>query len=69
MTPSTHLKKRLESTVDWFKKNHMIANSDKFQAIMMNKKRENQTTRKLKIYNNEIETIKSVKLQGIIIDN
>lgn len=47
----------------------MIANSDKFQAIMMNKKRENQTTRKLKIYNNEIETIKSVKLQGIIIDN
>ena len=47
----------------------MIANSDKFQPIMMNKKRENQTTRKLKIYNNEIETIKSVKLQGIIIDN
>ena len=47
----------------------MIANSDKFQAIMMNKKRKNQTTRKLKIYNNEIETINSVKLQGIIIDN
>ena len=43
----------------------MIANPDKFQAIIMNKRRENQITHKLKIYNNEIETTKSVKLLGI----
>ena len=47
----------------------MIANPDKFQAIVMNKKRENQIIHKLKIYNNEIETTKSVKLLGIEIDN
>ena len=34
----------------------MIINPDKFQAIVMNKKRENQIIHKLKIYNNEIET-------------
>ena len=47
----------------------MIANPDKFQAIVINKKRENQIIHKLKIYNNEIETTKSVKLLGIEIDN
>ena len=46
----------------------MIANPDKFQAIIMNKRRENQITLNLKIYN-EIETPKSVKLLGIEIDN
>ena len=35
----------------------------------MNKRRENQITHKLKIYNNEIETTKSVKLLPIDIDN
>ena len=47
----------------------MIAKPDKFQAIIMNKRRENQITLNLKIYNNEIETPKSVKLLGIEIDN
>ena len=41
----------------------MIANPDKFQKIIMNIRRENQ------LYNNEIETTKSVKLLGIGIDN
>ena len=47
----------------------MIANDDKVQAIIMKKRRENQITHKLKIYKNEIETTKSVKLLGIEIDN
>ena len=47
----------------------MIDNPDKFEAIIMNKKRENQITRKLKIYSNEIETTKSIKLLGIENDN
>ena len=33
------------------------------------KRRENQIRHKLKIYNNETETTKSVKLLGIEIDN
>ena len=63
------LEKEWESAVDWFRKNNMIANSDKFQAIIMNKRRENQIAHQLKIYDNEIETTKSVKLIGIEIDN
>ena len=47
----------------------MIANPDKFQAIIMNKRRENQITHKLKIHSNEIETTKFVKLLGIEINN
>ena len=63
------LEKESESAVDWFRNNNMIANPDKFQAITMNKRRENQITHKLKIYDNEIETTKSVKLLGTEIDN
>ena len=63
------LEKKTESAIDWFKNNNMIANPDKFQAIIMNIRKENQITHKLKIHNNEIETTKSVKLLGIEIDN
>ena len=48
------LEKESESAVDWFRNHNMIANPDKFQAIIMNKRRENQITHKLKIYSNEI---------------
>ena len=68
-TSSVNLKKKTESAIDWFKNNNMIANPDKFQAIIMNIRKENQITHKLKIHNNEIETTKSVKLLGIEIDN
>ena len=63
------LEKESESPVDWFRRNNMIANPDKFQVIIMNKRRENQITHKLKIYNNEINTTKYVKLLGMKIDN
>ena len=53
---------------------HLVAdiyttNPDKFQAIIMNKKKGNQITHKLKIYNDEIETTKSVKFLRIEIAN
>ena len=59
------LEKESESVVDWFRNNNMIANLDTFQAIIMNKRRENQKPYKLKIYDNEIETTRSVELLGI----
>ena len=59
------LEKESESAVDWFRNNNMIASPDKFQAIIMNERRENQITHKSKIYNIEIETTKFVKLVGI----
>ena len=63
------LEKETESAVDCFRNNNMIANTDKFQAIIMNKRRENQLTHKSKIYSNKLETTKTVKLLGIKIDN
>ena len=59
------LEKESESAVDWFRNNNMIASLDKFQAIIMNERRENQITHKSKIYNIEIEATKFVKLVGI----
>ena len=47
----------------------MIVNPDSFQAIIMNKRKENQITHKSKIYYNEIEATKSLNLLGIEIDN
>ena len=61
------LEKESESAVDWSRNNNVIANPDKSQAIIINKRRENQII--TKIYNNEIETTKSVKLLAIKIDN
>ena len=57
------LEKESESAIDWFRSNNMIGNPDKFQAIIMNKRRENQTT------HSKIEATKSVKSLGIEIDN
>ena len=44
------LEKESESAEYWFINNNMIANPDKFQAIIMNKRKKNQITHKLKKY-------------------
>ena len=54
------LEKNSKSAIDWFKNKSMIANLDKFHAIIMCKD-DTDVTHKLTIYNNEIETTKSVK--------
>ena len=55
------LEKEPESAIDWFKNNSMIANPDKFQAVILSKNAID-FTHKLRINNNKIETSKSVKL-------
>ena len=57
-----------ELSVGWFRKNEMVVNSDKFQAITLNRK-EAQATHKLIIDNKEIKTTNSIKLLGISTDN
>ena len=42
------LEKEGASEVDWFRNNNMIANPEKFQAVIMNKRRKNQIIYKLK---------------------
>ena len=57
-----------ELSVGWFRKNETVVNSDKFQAITLNRK-EAQATHKLIIDNKEIKTTNSIKLLGINTDD
>ena len=57
-----------ELSVGWFRKNGMVVNSDKFQAIILNRK-EAKATHKLIIDDQEIKTTNSIKLLDINIDN
>ena len=52
----------------WFRKNEMVVNSDKFQAIILNRK-ETQAIHKLIIDNKEIKSTNSIKLLGININD
>ena len=55
--------------IDWFTKNEMIINPDKFQAIILDKKKSNLTNIPLSIDNQTIESVSSVELLGIHLDD
>ena len=58
-----------EKAINWFTENHMIANPDKFEAIIIKKNGQDTTGTKLKINNEEIESSDQVTLIGVVIDN
>ena len=62
------LKAEGEISVGLFRKNEMVVNLDKFQAIILNRE-EAQATHTLIIHNKEIKTTCSIKLLGINIDD
>ena len=51
--------------IEWFKMNKMIVNTDKFQAIVLNKKRSNLTNTNFQGDNQAIKLVSSVELLGI----
>ena len=53
-----------ELSLGWFRRNEMVVHSDKFQAIILNRK-EAQATHELIIDNKETKTTNSIKLLGI----
>ena len=55
--------------IDWFTKNEMIINPDKFQAIILDKKKSNLTNIPLTINNQTIKSVPSVELLGIHLDD
>ena len=65
------LKEILESesqcTTEWFTRNGMFVNPDKFKAFVIDKK--NYTNEKMQISNEDIEIVLSVKLLEITIDD
>ena len=58
-----------DKAIKWFTDNHMIANPDKFKAIILYKDRRDTSGIKLTINNAEILSEKDVTLLGIDIDN
>ena len=58
-----------DKAITWFTNNHMIANPDKFKAIIIYKDRRDTSGIKLNINNSEIFSEKQVTLLGIDIDN
>lgn len=63
------LEEESELAIDWYKNNSMIANTDKFQAIILSKDASGKM-HKLRIYNSKMETTKSdyqiIKLSSLI---
>ena len=62
------LQSESEVITDWFKKNQMIVNPDKFQVIITNTKKRDHTNENVVIDNKQIKTVPSVELLGIQLD-
>ena len=58
-----------EKAIKWFTDNHMIANPDKFKAIVIKKDGHDTTGINFKINNQEIQSSNEVTLLGVVIDN
>ena len=55
--------------IDWFTKNEMVINPDKFQAIILDKKKSNLTNIPWTIDNQTVKSVPSVELLGIHLDD
>ena len=58
-----------QKAIDWFKTNHMIANPDKFKAIIIEKSGRDTSGIELNINDEKIHTQNEVTLLGVTIDN
>ena len=58
-----------EVITDWFKKNQIIVNPDKFQIIILDKKKGDHTNENVVIDNKKIKTVPLVELLGIQLDD
>ena len=62
------LEKDSEKAIDWFRRNNMIVNPEKFQSMILQRSN-NSDVHTTEIDGNKIETTNSVDLLGIHIDN
>ena len=58
-----------EIVTDWFKNNKMIVNPDKFQSILLEKRKSDHTNQRIVVDNQYIKVGSFVKLLGIQIDD
>ena len=53
----------------WLNRNEMIANPDKFHALLVRKDRENTTGQSISFLGQAIKSEETVKLLGVTLDN
>ena len=58
-----------EIVIDWFKNNKMIVNPDKFQAILLDKRKSGHSNQRIVVDNQFIKVVSSVELLEIQIDD
>ena len=51
-----------EVVLDWSKKYKMVVNSDKLQAVILDKRKSDHTNERMTVYNQQIKVVSSVKL-------
>ena len=54
-----------EIVTDWFKSNKMIVHPDKFQAILLDKRKSDHTDQRIAVDNKHIKVVSSVELLGV----
>ena len=59
----------IDIVTDWFKNNKMIINPDKFQAILLDKRKSDHTNEIILVDDQNIKVVSSVELLGIQIDD
>ena len=63
------LESESEVVIDWFKINKMVVNPDKFQAIILDKRKRDHTDEHIIVDNQQIKVVSSVKLLGLQLDD
>ena len=63
------LQSECERAINWLRSNKMIVNPDKFQVILLDKRRSDSTNTKVEIGNEKIISTSSVKLLVAHIDD
>ena len=63
------LQSESEIAIKMFHENEMIINPDKFQAVVLDKRKLNNTNVKFDFGSDEIQTVSSVEILGITIDD
>ena len=63
------LESESEVVIDWFKINKMVVNPDKFQAIILDKRKRDHTDEHITVDNQQIKVVSSVKLLRLQLDD
>ena len=58
-----------EVVIDWLKKNKMVVNPDKFQAIIFDKRKRDHTDERITVDSQQIKVVSSMKLLGFQLDD